>query len=280
MAAIQQGISTPLEVGRQTIQEFHFPTWLARGFYFIHKVHFLGRTWIRFQRRIESPSLYLGGAFLNQQLGDSTVIRVTAQIVLIARILVEAVEDGANIVRSWNAYTEVLEGTDDKTSSYLCEGLSTREWSREEGKVMGELFFSKQIAIMAHRIYVVTARLFQFLEAVFKLSYRMLELYDAILIDPYGRTVAIDDLLIELAALGDHVGGENRRLEKAIEMYRPMVNKTFELLHLNWTADGLTKKVQSLADGSTGIRKAYNRAEEVAQTAGQGVKAIAGGLFT
>ena len=279
MVGIQQGIDSPVEVGRRTVESFAFPNWMAQSFNFIHKVHFFGRTWIRFQRRVESPALYLGGAFLNQQLGDSTVIRVTAQIVLIARILLEAFEDGATIIRSWNAYAQTLEGTDSMTYSYLAEGLSNPGWSREEGRLMGELFFSEKIAIVAHRVYLVVTRFFHFISAVAKLSFRLLELYDAIMIDPFTQAAAIDDLLIELAYIGDHVGGDRCRLERAVEMYKPMINKTLDVLCLNWTADGLTKKLGDLAEYSIGIRKVYRNVEDVACNAGRGASAIAESLL-
>ncbi len=255
-----------------------FPNWASTAFYWLHKGCFLRRVWIRMTERVENPTLALGGVLLANLYGDAAHVQVAAKVLLIARVLLDALNDGAEVAKTWQEFWHPLANDLSSGEKYRLLRISVRTFAREEGQIMEEVFLPNPLARACSRIRLIASRFFKWVKAVGRLGARLFELADAVVMTRYAQIQAVADSPLELRAILRQVDRQ-QKLRSALEMYRPLMDRLFSSLNGNWTAQGFLDSVEQLSGPAERVQRVGGAVVGGAQTAIHGtLKVLAGAV--
>jgi hypothetical protein len=261
------------------ISFLHLPSPISLVVRSLHGVHFFSRAVRRLEIRQQHPGLYLAGVFFNARYGDTEFLKVTAQVVRIARIFLSLVEQSGQIARDWERLKAAFRVPQLIAVPYGVNRMNARRWKHQEGKAPPHLFLSWPAAIVLSPCTLVSMRVGKLVQDIWELNMHLFDLYDAIQMDPHTRAAAIEELFIDVGQMADDVVGPERRLSKAVREHQRWVDEVLKMLHVKGSAQELADVLDLFADRSRTIGTRAVIPLRVTTELFGGVGAIAGSFF-
>ncbi len=280
MGCICRSVLEPFDFSVDTISHLQLPQAVSLVVKGVHICHFLGRAVSRLELRQHHPGLYLTGVLTNAQLGDTTFVKVAAQIVRVAQVLFSVVEEGGRLVHSCNRLLESCSLPTWISIPYMGNRLASKEWDLQEGRAPSVLFLPWPLAVIASRIMLIVMRIAAVASHIWQLSLFLFELNDAVLINPYTQSEVIDDLFLNLQDISDQFISKERRLSQAVAEHRQWIDELMKLARVDWSAEKLVSILNGFAEKVEGIANACAAPVQSLGLIAKGASAVASALTT
>jgi hypothetical protein len=256
MGCICRSVPEPFEFSDDAISHLQLPQVASFAVKCVHFCHFYGRSLTRLELRGQHPGLYLAGAFAHAQYGDTGFLKVTAQIIRVAQVLFMTVEESGKIVHSCKRLGDAIHGQQWISVPYMENRITDEKWNLQEGRAPAVLFLPWPVSYIASRIMLVVMRIVEIISHIWQLNLLLLDLYDAIWMNPYTQAQAIEDVFINAQAVADQFVSRERHLARAVDAHRLWIDELLKLVKVDWSAARLVEVLNSFADKAEGVVQA------------------------
>jgi|AMWB02.1.fsa_nt_gi hypothetical protein len=280
MVSASASLSSPYDLPFQAISDLKIPAVLSCALSTLHYCHYLGRELFRLEFRSQAPAQYLAGVFLNAQCGQQAFVQAAAKVVLIAKECLGVIEEGGRLTRCVEGLWDSLKLPSRVALQYSAQRFAL--WNPEADSDAKPWFsqFWWPFAVVIARITLVARRIFDLLATCWHLHFYMWGLSEALSTDPRIQSEAIDDLLVNLGEVADQVGGQDRRLAKAVAQYRPWIDRALQLMGIQWSAQAIVDTLEDFASRADHVSGALSLPLQGAETACEGAVSVVGALVS
>jgi hypothetical protein len=271
-------LSTPYSLPWQAISDLGIPPVVSGALSVLHFCHYLGRELFRLEFRTEAPAQYLAGVLLNSQCGQHAFVQAAAKVVSIAKECLGVIEEGGRLKTSVEFLCESLQLPHKVSVLYSAQRFAQPDPELAVQSKPWVAWMWWPIAIVISKISLVVRRIFDLLAGCWRLHLSMWSLSEALGSDPHIQSEAIDDILVNLGEIADQVGGQNRRLARAVDQYRPWIDRALQLMGIQWSAQAIVHTLEGFAAGAEQAAEALAIPIQGAGEATCGATALAGSL--
>lgn len=246
-------MTASFEFSHEAIGRLQLPEPIGVAVTCVHLCHFFGRTLRRLDVRQQHPGLYLAGVLANARFGDSRFLKMAAQVVRIAQVLLKTVEESGRLVHSCQRLADSLHTPKRITLFYMTNRLSHEKWPSQEGRAPSVLFLPTPVAVVASSLMVIVMRIVEIVSHIWRLNLCLFDLYDAVCLDPHSQSEVIDDVFLNLRDIAGQFMSRERRLAHAVASHRQWIDELLKLSHVEWSAHNLAATLNSFADQVEGL---------------------------